>query len=87
VIRIPDRVRAFSFRIEREAFPNDNSVQTTLDVTWLYRNCEFTWSRPLRRRECRYHGWLNNDAAEGPRPHWDDCQCADLHRRWPKEVD
>lgn len=36
----------FDFTVEREAFPNDRSVETTVTIVAFYRRLTITYSRP-----------------------------------------
>lgn len=75
-----DRIKAFNFVYEREVYPNDGSIETTIKVTWLYRSLTWAWSRQIRKSECLYH---SGDGCL--RFHWDMCTCKRIPKRWPKE--
>ena len=73
---ISHRVKAFNFKYEREVYPNDDSIETTIRITWLYRRATWAWTRQIRKRECPYH------CGDGClRHHWDECRCWPLTRR------
>ena len=42
------RVPPFDWQREREEYPNDKSVETTIEVTAFYRRLTLSYSRPLR---------------------------------------